>query len=432
MVINIESFYQSKNSLRIDNSLNNPIDQENELYIELNEYLFDIIETIKGELKNISRTRQNNWKELKKKPRILSKYLNINSDSKYNLEINKINTSNIDIIIESLNSLIEKDMDKDNTNIKEEKLQYIFITVINKYLCENNENIYYLDLLWKLSTTYKSYFDQLANKLTEILNDEDSNITELLEFKIGDKILEIKQYQYGHLGSILSFFQKVNMVSDEVISQLLVKNNESINSILEWKPINKLVLEFRISILLNFMSNSVNEYYQKLDNDKKSYINDYLDITVNNNLVPIKIKANIIELVNKLSQKKKKEDIKKESFRKQDNKQELLRRQEPLRRQDDKQDNTNKWSRRSDKNTRNNDKLSKKNNYDMKGNTHNKGKNMDFKRSSDNYNNNNNNIDSYGSGSNSRKSNNVRRRSGRRNTQIYEKKTKSEYEWVQV
>jgi len=75
--------------------------------------------------------------------------MNINSDSKYNLEINKINTSNIDIIIDSLNKLIEKDIENDNNpenKIKEEKLQYIFITIINKYLCENKENIYYLDL----------------------------------------------------------------------------------------------------------------------------------------------------------------------------------------------------------------------------------------------------------------------------------------------
>ncbi len=68
MVINIDSFYQSKNNLRIDNSLDNPIDQENDIYIELNDYLYDIIETIKGELKNISKTRQSNWKELKKNP----------------------------------------------------------------------------------------------------------------------------------------------------------------------------------------------------------------------------------------------------------------------------------------------------------------------------------------------------------------------------
>ena len=101
----------------------------------MNDYLFDIIDTIRGELKNICRTRQSNWKELKKKPRILSKYITINSDSKYNLEINKINTSNIDIIIDSLNELIKKDMDVDtkNNTIKTEKLQYIFFTIINKY-----------------------------------------------------------------------------------------------------------------------------------------------------------------------------------------------------------------------------------------------------------------------------------------------------------
>ena len=159
MVTNIESFYQSKNNLRINNSSDNPIDQDNDVYIELSEYLFDMIDTIRSELKNISKTRQSNWKELKQKPRILSKYINMNGDSKYTLEINKINTSNIDLIIDSLNKLIEKNRENDNTeNIKNEKLQYIFVTVINRYMCENKENTYYLDLLWKLSETHKEIF----------------------------------------------------------------------------------------------------------------------------------------------------------------------------------------------------------------------------------------------------------------------------------
>jgi len=192
--------------------------------------------------------------------------MNINSDSKYNLEINKINTSNIDIIIDSLNKLIEKDIENDNNpenKIKEEKLQYIFITIINKYLCENKENIYYLDLLWKLSDTYKLYFNQLANKLTEIINGADSNIGDLLEFTMGDDTLEVKNYQYEHLGAILSFLLKMDVISDTIINQSLDKNSNSINLILEWNPINKLALEFRLSVLLNFMSNSVKEYYTK-------------------------------------------------------------------------------------------------------------------------------------------------------------------------
>ena len=94
MTSSIQSFYQSKNNIYIDNKIN----EDDELYIELSDYLFDIIEEIRLELKNISRNRQNYWREFKKKPRILSKYMNIDNDSKYNLEINKINTSNIDIL----------------------------------------------------------------------------------------------------------------------------------------------------------------------------------------------------------------------------------------------------------------------------------------------------------------------------------------------
>lgn len=405
MVINIESFYQSKNSLRIENSLDNPIDQENELYIELNEYLFDIIETIKGELKNISRTRQSNWKELKKKPRILSKYMTINSDSKYNLEINKINTSNIDIIIDSLNKLIEKDVEKDST-VKKEKLQYIFVTIINKYLCENKESLYYLELLWKLSDTYKDAFNQFKNKLIELIEGEDSQITDVIEFKFDDNILEIKQHQFEHLGALLSFFLDVDVVTISDITTSLLKNNESINGILEWNPINKLALEFRLAVYLNFVGCSVKSYYQKLDSSNRDTMDNFINSIVKNSNVPIKIKASAIELNNKIGTKKKTEE----------HKQEQPRRQE----------NTGRWNRKPEKPQKGqrNDRLSKKNDNEMKGNTHYKGKNMDFRRNQISESNTNTENGS------TRRPNNRGRRSGRRND--YTKKPKSEYDWVQV
>lgn len=406
MVINIESFYQSKNTLRIDNSLDNPIDQENELYVELNEYLFDIIETIKGELKNISRTRQSNWKELKKKPRILSKYMTINSDSKYNLEINKINTSNIDIIIDSLNKLIEKDIEKDNS-VKKEKLQYIFVTIINKYLCENKESLYYLELLWKLSETYKDIFSQFKDKMIKIIEGEDINITDTIEFKFDDNILELKQQQFEHLGAILSFLLNIKQVTVSDMTSMLLKNNESINSILEWNPINKLALEFRLSIFLNFMGCSVKNYYQVLNSQDKDIMDNFIDSIIKNSNVPIKTKASAIELTNKIGIKKKAEEPKKETLPK-------------------RQENTGRWSRKPEKPQRGqrNDKLSKKNDNEMKGNTHYKGKNMDFRRNQSSESNNNTENGSV------RRPNNRGRRSGRRND--YTRKPKSEYDWVQV
>lgn len=414
MTSSIESFYQSKNNIYIDNKIN----EDDELYIELSDYLFDIIEEIRLELKNISRNRQNYWREFKKKPRILSKYMNIDNDSKYNLEINKINTSNIDVITDTINSLLEKDDEK------EKKINYIFISILNKFFNENKENTYYLDLILKISKSNNDMYNDLLvkfrNAVIKILDNDDSNIIEVINLYLDEDIkIIIKPYQFDHLGVFISFLYNNELFDKNELISKIFKNNNMINNILEWKPINKLALTFRIAVLINIIKFSFNTFYLKLNRDNRNELDKYLEDLVNDSNIPLKIQVNIIELTQMIAKKnstnKKNDQQNKYSFKKSDNK-----------RDDERNDRTGKnFSRRDEKNDKNDHS-----NRNDRGEKDEK-KEHNFNRRSSNSSNSSNSTDNLYKFDKKNKTGRGKRYNAPGTNRRNDKKN-SEYNWIQV
>ena len=69
-------------------------------------------------------------------------------------------------------------------------------------------------------------------KLIEIIEGEDVCITEIVKFQLKNYSLEVKQYNFEHLGTILSFFYKMEMITENNLTTLLFKNNKLINNII--------------------------------------------------------------------------------------------------------------------------------------------------------------------------------------------------------
>jgi hypothetical protein len=433
MTYTIQSFYQSKSNIYKEDT--NKIDTNNELFLELSQYLEDILEEIRIELKNTVKTRYNYWKDFKKKPRILSKYLNIDNDSKYILEINKLNNTNIEQISDTICSYIDKEEEKDIS----EKLNLLFSTIINKYINESSTSNYYLDFIinhiGKKYDKFNTLIHSMSCKILDIIGDREYEIK--LPFNLNLNIADDLEFTFTnienveHLSSIVStLYKNYKILKEDFICKLMVNFN-AIDDAIEWSPINEGVLEFRLLFLLSFINNHIDLFYD-LDTDTRRSFECYLDTISNNNYIPLKLQVKLLDMKNTIS-----EYMKKKTSR------------------DNKNSSVESYSSKTkpyNKNKNNNNNNNNNNDYNSNSNssTYELNKNNNYRNRNNYYNRNNNNNNNYNNYNNSSTNNNSNNNSGinynkkKKNRNYYKKNeifelsfkntkdSNDEYQWRKV
>lgn len=275
---------------------------------ELNDYLFNIISEIEIELKSSIRKNydtNDNWRK-RKNPNFMSSFVNKDKNIlEINCALNKITETNYELIVSEIINILDKCSEEDSEKVNE-LLNYICDSLYDKSIIQNIFIKYYIIFLKKISN-YKNN-NIIETKLKELNDSFNKFITddqECLETLINKKINDNNQYK-----NIGLFFAQYTL-------QFKIKNNflliddylKKINTFLSWQPINKNNLEINLNLLCSFLEELSDDFLTYLSRDEKNNILSKVEFLTKNKLIPIKMRFQIQDLHEKISNVKKTEVI---------------------------------------------------------------------------------------------------------------------------
>lgn len=286
MISSITEIYELKN---------NDIDLS-----ELNDYLFNIISEIEVELKSSIKKNydtNDNWRK-RKNPNFMSSFVNKDKNIlEINSALNKITETNYELIVSEIINILDK-CSEDNCEKVNELLNYICDSLYDKSMIQNIFIKYYIIFLKKISN-YKDS-DIIKNKLKELddsFNQFITNDQECLKTLINNKINDNSQYK-----NIGLFFAQYTLQFEIKNNFLLIDDYlKKIQTFLNWQPINKNNLEINVNLLCSFLEELSNDFLKYLSRDEKNNILSKVEFLTKNKLIPIKMRFQIQDLHEKIS-----------------------------------------------------------------------------------------------------------------------------------
>jgi len=290
-------FYETKKDL-FDIS-GNIINQDKYPFMSvLAGYLTDIVSSIDQEIKNNSRASSINWKE-KKNPKLLSRF--INNDDNINIInrcINKITGNNYkEIAIELIESL-----EKDGTHNTDDYSKYIFDSIIKKCIIEElfcNDYIAFLNIIsGNIGEQSKILLNNFVIQVSNILktNEYIKNISyfnfikDVIQFQNIGMIFGCIYTQYKNSLS------SIKMNENDIISDLCY-NIESVNSIIDWQPVDINELASRSYLLCGIIESTYKNISKYFQESQVSKIKECLNLLYNfNGGLPNKLKFKILDI----------------------------------------------------------------------------------------------------------------------------------------
>ena len=301
---------------------------------ELKIYLEDIIVQIESELNIIINNSDGNcfnWRE-RKVPSFMNKYTsNDKIFLKINLEINKISDTNIIIISETIEKLVESYInnstvikDKENKDDQENNDQdkILHINKCADYLTKNiYETCYIQDI--SFSKNYINLFQNIKNKkLLEIitlnLKEKNKEFGEFIKFEDYSEY-QFNNKQFINIGYVNGLLYEKDFLSSKesyLLLDLILKN---IFSLLEWKPVDKDILEKKVNLMIGFLLASHHKLWDFFNTDTKQDIEHQIQSISNHNHIPNKIRYSILDMndkiIDSLRNQEKEKDFKKRKKR---------------------------------------------------------------------------------------------------------------------
>ena len=194
------------------------IEEHTKLESVLDRYLQDIIADISREIDNISDFQRNSIVVAKKNPRLLSKY--INKDTNINLikcEINKLAPTNFSIILETVVNIMNTvDADKVETYI-----DLIFTVLTNKCYLEDNNIALYINFIYEIGKLEKyqniiKRFESYLENIFAICSGE-INWQPCIKTESG---INIKPEYFTTVGRILAELLKMQKYSVQILKSI--------------------------------------------------------------------------------------------------------------------------------------------------------------------------------------------------------------------
>lgn len=283
-------------------------------FIELKNYLSDIISNIEKELESNLRTnynkhvlqfggKTNDWR-YRKNHNFMDKYSN--KDKVFlniNCEINKITDGNYKVIAEKVGHLIKENLeiddDESNKIHTSSYLEFIISNIVNKCIQHNLFCNYYLDFLKELDNTisfneYIEYFNKL------LLISPNLKIKE-----INSELINIQKYDKNALTNFGTFFGSLYnngyYIKNEKKLFIGIKHFfKNLFDIIEKNPLNEVEFNDRINIFLGLLSTLQSKLWGFLDIDEKRDLESKLNLLANHKNMPIRTKFIIQDLLDKI------------------------------------------------------------------------------------------------------------------------------------
>lgn len=294
MISSITEIYELKN---------NDIDLS-----ELNDYLFNIISEIEIELKSSIRKNydtNDNWRK-RKNPNFMSSFVNKDKNLlEINCALNKITETNYELIVSEIINILDKCSEESSEKVNE-LLSYICDSLYDKSLIQNIFIKYYIIFLKKISNYRENKIIQTKlNELNDSFNNFITNDQECLTTLINKKVNDNNQYK-----NIGLFFAQYTLQFEIKNNFLLIDDYlKKIQTFLSWQPVNKNNLEININLICAFIEELSDDFLTYLTRDEKTNILSKVDFLTKNKLIPIKIRFQIQDLHEKISNVKKTENI---------------------------------------------------------------------------------------------------------------------------
>lgn len=294
MISSITEIYELKN---------NDIDLS-----ELNDYLFNIISEIEIELKSSIRKNydtNDNWRK-RKNPNFMSSFVNKDKNLlEINCALNKITETNYELIVSEIINILDKCSEESSEKVNE-LLSYICDSLYDKSLIQNIFIKYYIIFLKKISNyrenkIIKTKLNELNDSFNNFITNDQECLTTLINKKVNDN------NQYKNIGL---FFAQYTLQFEIKNNFLLIDDYlKKIQTFLSWQPVNKNNLEININLICAFIEELSDDFLTYLTRDEKTNILSKVDFLTKNKLIPIKIRFQIQDLHEKISNVKKTENI---------------------------------------------------------------------------------------------------------------------------
>jgi hypothetical protein len=278
---------------------------------DLNMYLLDIITSIEEEISSsVSKHfgQNENWRT-RKNPNFMLKF---SAKDKIFLDINqnfnKITNMNCKTISSVLNELISKHLQSVSEDIRGQTEITLAATLVSnimeKSLAQDIFAEYYIKTLMGIEIpTMKPLINvqiqALINQFNELLEKDeldDNNLQTMVGLNIG---------QYKNIGCFFGGLYNENIMNQAELLRILPKFIRKIADSLEWVPINKVVVESKINLLVGFFMTTMKFIWTLVDKDTQQDLECQLNILTNHCNLPQRLKYFLLDISDKILDIKK-------------------------------------------------------------------------------------------------------------------------------
>jgi hypothetical protein len=277
---------------------------------DLNIYLIDIITSIEEEISSsISKHfgQNENWRT-RKNPNFMLKFsakdkifLDINQN------LNKITNMNWKTISTVLTELLNKHFAAISEDIRSQTEISLAATLVSnimeKSLVQDIFAEYYIKTLIGIDiATMKPLINvqiqSLINQFNELMekDEPENNLQQMVGLNIG---------QYKNIGCFFGGLYNEAIMSQPDLLRLLPKFIRKIADSLEWVPINKVVVESKINLLVGFFISTMKIIWTSVDKDTQQDLECQLNILTNHCNLPQRLKYHLLDVSDKILDIKK-------------------------------------------------------------------------------------------------------------------------------
>jgi hypothetical protein len=316
--INIE-LHQNKqyNNTGYDNNYNNNKNNNKNNYYKKTKNNYgnefnNSINSIKNNNFNKIDTKKDNGGSI-----LRSRLLGKNKDLlKINCEINKLTESNIDIIFDTIYTIIN---DTTKNIIEPDKFNYIFDNIIEKCISQPPFTILYIKFLTKFNKfkyiktsmehKIKTTIQYITNYI-ELIEIHDSKMDTLLikqktENNIFTKMIK-ENKQFEGIGSIYGLFYINKFINKDIFIKFITKTIQQVNDYIEWEPCTNDILEKYINVLIGLLEYGYYTLIKNVDYETKLTLQMKIEHILSSKKIELRIKYNLQNLYDDLKAGKRK------------------------------------------------------------------------------------------------------------------------------
>ena len=233
-----------------------------------------------------------------------------------NGQINKLTESNIDVIFDSIYSIIYDTLKK---NINEDTFNYIFDNIIQKCIEQPTFTSLYIKFLHKFNAydSIKIIMKQKTNNTVTYITDyielievHDSQMDQIrIDQKLASNIFTqlIKENKkYEGLGTIYSLFYINKFINNNMFIKFITKTIQQVSDYIEWEPCTNDVLEKYINVLIGLLTYGYYTLLKNIDYDYKLTLQMNIEKILSSPKIEMRIKYNLQNLYDDLKSGKRK------------------------------------------------------------------------------------------------------------------------------